>query len=279
MPTVGVRAAIAVGGLTSTGAAEPTVPRLNTQVLGFERERQSSTGPQSVGLSARCPPKLLVGVDIVDTTLVGMWLQSTTLAMLTALTLLPSCACLRPGPGPRRAPGITRRAAGCGLLAAALASSSQSSLAFDNGVPEMARFKNEKKSGVDIPLYTPNNKKPLGLQDNGMLATCNDDPNCFSTTGGSRNLLEVWSPKAGDAQPGDAMGELLAALKAYPPGQNGACLSPGGSSSCIDGGGFQIVSSTPSYLYVQFESLKYVPHARSRTVHVPPMCPWPHRLS
>jgi len=121
----------------------------------------------------------------------------------------------------------------------------------------MARFKNEKKSGVDIPLYTPNNKKPLGLQDNGMLATCNDDPNCFSTSGGSKNLLEVWSPKAGDAQPGDAMGELLATLKAYPPGQNGACLSPGGSSSCIDGGGFQIVSSTPSYLYVQFESLKY----------------------
>ena len=240
-----------------------------------ERETEFGRG------SARCPPskKLLSSTHRRTLITGGMWLQSTTLAMLTALTLLPSCACLRPGPGPRRAPGITRRAAGCGLLAAALASSSQSSLAFDNGVPEMARFKNEKKSGVDIPLYTPNNKKPLGLQDNGMLATCNDDPNCFSTSGGSRNLLEVWSPKAGDAQPGDAMGELLAALKAYPPGQNGACLSPGGSSSCIDGGGFQIVSSTPSYLYVQFESLKYVPHARSRTVHVPPMCPWPHRLS
>ena len=206
---------------------------------------------------------------------VGMgrtWLQSTPLAMLTALILLPSCACLRPGPGPKRAPGITRRAAGCGLFAAALASSPQSSLAFDNGVPEMARFKNEKKSGVDIPLYTPNNKKPLGLQDSSKLATCNEDTNCFSTSG-SKNLLEVWSPKAGDAQAGDAMGELLATLKAYPPGQNGACTSPGGASSCIDGAGFQIVSSTPSYLYVQFASLKYVPHARSRTVHVPPMCP------
>ena len=193
--------------------------------------------------------------------------------MLMALVVLPdNCACLRPGPGPKRSPDISRRAAGCGLVAAALASS-QSSLAFDNGVPEMARFKNEKKSGVDIPLYTPNNKKPLSLQDNGKLATCNDDPNCFSTSGGSRNLLEVWYPKAGDAQAGDAMGELLATLKAYPPGQSGACVSPGGSSSCIDGGGFQIVSSTPSYLYVQFESLKYVPHGRSRTVHVPAMCP------
>jgi len=120
----------------------------------------------------------------------------------------------------------------------------------------MARFKNEKKSGVDIPLYTPNNKKPLGLQDSSKLATCNEDTNCFSTSG-SKNLLEVWSPKAGDAQAADAMGELLATLKAYPPGQNGACTSPGGASSCIDGAGFQIVSSTPSYLYVQFASLKY----------------------
>ena len=114
---------------------------------------------------------------------------------------------------------------------------SKPAIAFDNGVPEMARFTNEKKSGKDIPLYTPNNKISLGLQDNGKLATCNaaDDPNCFSTSGNSqKNLLEVWSPQAG----GDAMGELLATIKAYPPGQNGACLSPGGSSSCVDGGGF-----------------------------------------
>lgn len=174
------------------------------------------------------------------------------MAMLAALTLLPnSCACLRPGRGPKCAPGISRRAAGCTFFLAAL-SPSNPSFAFDNGVPEMARFKNEKKSGVDIPLYTPNNKKPLGLQDNSKLATCDDGPNCFSTSGDSRHLLEVWSPQAGDA-----MGELLAAVKAYPPGQNGACSSPGGASTCVDGGGFQIVSSTPSYLYVQFESLKY----------------------
>lgn len=172
--------------------------------------------------------------------------------MLTALSLQPdSCACLRPGL--KRASGITRRAVGCGLFVAALASP-QPSLAFDNGVPEMERFKNEKKSGVEIPLYTPNNKKKLGLQD-GKLATCdNASPNCFSTTGDTQRLLERWSPQAG----GDAMGDLVAAIKAYPPGQNGACLSPGGSSSCIDGGGFKIMpESTPSYLYVQFESLKY----------------------
>ena len=177
------------------------------------------------------------------------------MAMLTALSLLPdSCGCMRLPATPKRTTGITRRAVGSGLFVAAL-TSSQSCSAFENGVPEMSMFKDEKKSGVDIPLYTPNNKRQLGLQD-GKLATCdNASPNCFSTSGDLQRLLERWSPQAG----GDAMGELVAAVKAYPPGQNGACLSPGGSSSCIDGGGFKIMpESTPSYLYIQFESLKYV---------------------
>ena len=176
------------------------------------------------------------------------------MAMLTTLSLLPdSCGCMRLPATPKRTTGITRRAAGCGLFVAAL-TSSQSCSAFENGVPEMSMFKDEKKSGVDIPLYTPNNKRQLGLQDNAKLAACGDAPNCFSTSADdSQHMLEVWSPRAGDA-----MGELLSTLKAYPPGQNGACLTPGGSSSCIDGGGFKVVTSTPSYLYVQFESLKYV---------------------
>lgn len=167
-------------------------------------------------------------------------------ALLAAsLTLLPaSGASLRPGLANR---AITRRAAGCGLLSV-LAAASQPSVAFDNGAPEMARYKDEKKYAG----YSPANKKPLGLQDDGKLATCPDAPNCFSTSGPGKSLLEVWSPQAG----GDAMGELLAAVRAYPPGQDGACLAPGGPSSCVDGGGFQTVRSTPSYLYVQFESIK-----------------------
>ena len=181
--------------------------------------------------------------------------------MLTALSLLPDgCACLRVPATPNAAgPRISRRAAGCGFFAAALASPS---VAFDNGVPEMARFATEKKSGVDIPLYTPNNKMALGLQGDGKLATCNsnDDPNCFSTSGGGRQLLETWG-----AGTGDAMSDLVSTLKSYPPGLNGACLTPGGSSSCVDGGGFKVMSSTPNYLYVQFESLKYVWRACPRT--------------
>ena len=146
----------------------------------------------------------------------------------------------------------------------------------------MARFKNEKKSGKEIPLYTSSNKIPLGLQENGKLATCPNSPNCFSTSSESqKNLLTAWSPNAG----GDAMADLLATVKEYTPGQNGACLTPGGPSSCVDGGGFQIVSSTPKYLYVQFESLKYVLHAHSRTVPTHERCvaerpralPAPHR--
>ena len=194
--------------------------------------------------------------------------------LVASFSLLPAgCASLRPRPAspPHHAEasrrGITRRAAGCGLFAA-LASSSQPSLAFDNGVAEMARFKDEKKCPKDF--YSPQaNKIPLGLQDSGKLATCPDSPNCLSTSGDARkNLLEVWSPQAGS----DAMGELLASIKAYPPGQNGACNAPGGPSTCIDGGGFQVVSSTPSYLYVQFESLKFVTPAHEPYPPPPARC-------
>ena len=42
------------------------------------------------------------------------------------------------------------------------------------------------------------------------------------------------------------MAQLLEVVKAYPPGQGK-----------VDGGGFRIVTATPEYLYVQYESLKY----------------------
>ena len=40
----------------------------------------------------------------------------------------------------------------------------------------------------------------------------------------------------------------------------------------IDGGGFQVVSSTPSYLYVQFESLKFVTPAHEPYPPPPARC-------
>jgi uncharacterized protein (DUF1499 family) len=97
-----------------------------------------------------------------------------------------------------------------------------------------------------MALYSLQKKYPgkapaIGLGADGTLATCDYAPNCFSTSGDENHLLPLWKAKAA----GSAMSELVTTVKAYPPGQGG-----------VDGGGFKIVSATPTYLYVQYESLK-----------------------
>ena len=59
---------------------------------------------------------------------------------------------------------------------------------------------------------------------------------------GVDSLIAPWVPPATDATP---MHTLAQAIRAYQPGQG-----------FIDGGGFQIVKESDSYLYVQFESIK-----------------------
>jgi len=89
------------------------------------------------------------------------------------------------------------------------------------------------------------------------LRTCDGNPNCFSTTGdallrdwqtrGVDFLIKEWMPLEGIGGGGGVcvMQVLGRVIRGYEPGQNG-----------IDGGGFQIVKETDSYLYIQFESLK-----------------------
>ena len=136
-------------------------------------------------------------------------------------------------------PIIARRLAVGGLLSTFVTGWPRPVHAFKNGVPEMENYKNEKKY--------PGTQPALGPQSNGNLAGCDPAvPNCFSTSGSGNQAsderrIPSWKPKAGS----NAMSELLETIKAYPPGQ-----------SRIDRGGFSIVTSTPDYLYVQFESLK-----------------------
>ena len=52
-------------------------------------------------------------------------------------------------------------------------------------------------------------------------------------------FIKAWKPPADDATP---FKSLAAVVKAYEPGQG-----------FVDGGGFQVVKETDSYLYVQFE--------------------------
>lgn len=110
-------------------------------------------------------------------------------------------------------------------------------VAFDNGIPDMKLYKNKTKHPETQPL--------LGLKSNGKLETCDDDLNCFSTSGDEAHLLEMWKPKAG-SKDNDAMGELLETIEAYPPGQ-----------AKVDKGGFSIIQASSDYLYVQFESMKH----------------------
>ena len=89
----------------------------------------------------------------------------------------------------------------------------------------------------------------------GTLKACVDTkPHCFSTA----SILEYdeFVFDAGVGDPGylkpwtfsksrvEAMQDVVSAINAYPPGQDG-----------IDGGGWKIMKMQPNYVYVQYESL------------------------
>jgi len=130
-------------------------------------------------------------------------------------------------------PTINRRLAFAGLLSPLVAGIYPTN-AFENGIPDMEKYKNKPKH--------PGTKPELGLRDNGKLAMCDDGLNCFSTSGDESHLLELWRPKSGSS----TMKDLLETIRAYPPGQ-----------ARVDRGGFSIITSKSDYLYVQFESMKH----------------------
>ena len=87
-----------------------------------------------------------------------------------------------------------------------------------------------------------------------ILCFIDGKPHCFSSSAESFDdefnageLPEDWlvEPFRFDKSAAEAMADLKDAVAAYPPGQRG-----------IDGGGFEIITSTPDYLYVQFQSLR-----------------------
>ena len=131
---------------------------------------------------------------------------------------------------------ITRRRVVATTAFSTLAAGIRPLAAFDNGVEEMQLYANISKNPGTQPAL-------LGIR-NGKLATCDYAPHCFSTSGGtaSESRLKPWKAKSGSS----AMAELLATVKAYPPGQ-----------ANVDKGGFSIITASADYLYVQFESLKH----------------------
>ena len=131
-------------------------------------------------------------------------------------------------------PIVNRRLAVAGLLTPLIANVRPTD-AFDNGIPDMDKYKDKRKN--------PGTQPELGLGTNGKLQMCDDGLNCFSTSGDESHRLGLWKPKNGSK---NAMGELLDTIKAYPPGQ-----------ARVDKGGFKVITSRPDYLYVQFESMKH----------------------
>merc|ERR1712129_670883 len=129
----------------------------------------------------------------------------------------------------------------------------ESADAFENALPEVSKFTQERKSGVqptDLGLKVRKLGKFADMSDGPVLKGCGNGPNCFSTTGDEDDpgtlatLLKPWKVPSGK-QPSEAVAQLKDLISAYPPGQNG-----------VDGGGFKIVQTTDDYLYAQFESLK-----------------------
>ena len=161
-------------------------------------------------------------------------------AMLALLTV--THVSLVPLPSSRRAVmhGVTQ------CCAAVFAAAAPPALAFDNGVSDMALYAGTaKKTGTPPPdLGLRDRTLPSSRSAQGVLRACDAAPNCFSTAaeGDEAHSLPVWRPPSPDT----ALAELLDALKSYSPGQSG-----------IDGGGFNVVRSTPTYVYVEFESLRY----------------------
>ena len=145
-------------------------------------------------------------------------------------------------------PARTRRELLVGAAAAAAFVPRPHALAFENSLP---------LPDTSLPRKPGPAPTDLGIQrQSGNLKPCLDTkPHCFSTASieefddlvydqyvGDPGLLQPWTfTKGRDA----AMVDVLAAIKAYPPGQSG-----------VDGGGWKIVKQQPSYVYVQFESLR-----------------------
>ena len=135
---------------------------------------------------------------------------------------------------------------------------SQSVYAFDNHVPDYAKYAEKNKRRGTPPKDLGMRERTTEGEDDTItelgLRSCDGNPNCFSTTGdfyledrqqyGSDYLIPKWIPPK-DVDVKSSFGSLKQVVKEYEPGQGG-----------VDGGGFGVIQETDSYIYVQFESLK-----------------------
>ena len=168
----------------------------------------------------------------------------------------------RPAPAPQlpRSISITRRAGLNAVLSiASVAGLSRPSVAFDNAIADYAKYADKPKRRGTPPKDLGVSKRTINADSSDAdertfdgLRGCDGKPRCFSSTGddlledriltGVDTLIQPWKPPSGDATP---IKSVAKALSLYQPGQGN-----------IDGGGFQVIKQSDTYLYVQFEALK-----------------------
>lgn len=128
---------------------------------------------------------------------------------------------------------------------AAVVASPAAALAFENKVSSKYDDRPKRRGPQPKDLAVGSRMTFEGDEYQG-LKICGAAPNCFCSTmkDDPDHVIPAFVyPSQLDAT--QAMSDLEQTLKAYPPGQNG-----------VDGGGFQIVTVKPDYIYVQYEALK-----------------------
>lgn len=142
---------------------------------------------------------------------------------------------------------ISRRTALLGVVATA-SSAPLSARAFDNAVRKVKGPKSPglqpKDLGLNVRSYDEaNDVEVVGLKG------CGRTLNCFSTTfepALDRGIRAIDPWRFTGKTPSAAMREVLKAVYAYPPGQEG-----------IDAGGFEVKASETRYVYVQFKDVMH----------------------
>lgn len=150
-------------------------------------------------------------------------------------------------------PPLSRRQLLTVVSTGVVAAPSGAVLAFDNAMPEAAKYSDRPKrrgpkpTDLGVKLRQTNDGDKSDIPS---LKSCTGgSPNCFSTTGDSEidigNRIDPWRPPKGQARD-KSVEQLNSALANYKPGQSG-----------IDGAGFKIVTNDNNgYWYVQYESLR-----------------------
>jgi len=119
--------------------------------------------------------------------------------------------------------------------------------AFPNKISDKYDDRPKRKGPQPKDLGVATRKDMIGEEYMG-LKNCGPAPNCFCSTDAAEDDPEhyipawVWPKNLGKEA---AFHQLEETISSYKPGQGN-----------IDGGGFEIITSKPGYLYCQFESLK-----------------------